>query len=86
MLFFYGFVSVPGRGGFYDKSSVVDPDQGGAKVTHKDRKKLVNFFLKCWVHTARIRSSLPLCVTKTGSNHLNEEFTSLLPTGIGERF
>jgi hypothetical protein len=37
-------------------------------------------------HTARIRSPLPLCVAKTGSNHLNEEFTSLLPTGIGERF
>jgi hypothetical protein len=29
---------------------------------------------------------LPLCVAKTGSNHLNEEFTSILPTGIGERF
>ena len=37
-------------------------------------------------HTARIRSPLPLCVAKTGSNHLNEEFTSPLPTGIGERF
>jgi hypothetical protein len=37
-------------------------------------------------HTARIPSPLPLCVAKTGSNHLNEEFTLLLPTGIGERF
>ncbi len=37
-------------------------------------------------HTARIRSPLPLCVAKTGSNDLNEDFTPLLPTGIGERF
>jgi hypothetical protein len=37
-------------------------------------------------HTARIPSPLPLCVAKTGSNYLNEEFTPLLPTGIGERF
>ncbi len=29
---------------------------------------------------------LPLRVAKTGRNHLNEEFTPLLPTGIGERF
>jgi hypothetical protein len=26
------------------------------------------------------------CIAKTGRNHLNEEFTPLLPTGIGERF
>jgi hypothetical protein len=25
-------------------------------------------------------------VAKTGKNHLNEEITPLLPTGIGERF
>jgi hypothetical protein len=30
--------------------------------------------------------TLPLLVAKTGRNHLNEEFTPLLPTGIGERF
>jgi hypothetical protein len=29
---------------------------------------------------------LPLRVANTGRNHLNEELTSLLPTGIGERF
>jgi hypothetical protein len=29
---------------------------------------------------------LPVRVAKTGRNHLNEEFTPLLPTGIGERF
>ncbi len=29
---------------------------------------------------------LPLRVAKTGRNHLNEEFTPLLPTGVGERF
>jgi hypothetical protein len=28
----------------------------------------------------------PLRVAKTGKNHLNEEITPLLPTGIGERF
>jgi hypothetical protein len=28
----------------------------------------------------------PLRVRKTGRNHLNEGFTPLLPTGIGERF
>jgi len=37
-------------------------------------------------HTARIPSPLPLYVAKTGRNNLNEEFTPLLPTGIGERF
>ncbi len=38
------------------------------------------------VHTAWIPSPLPLRVAKTGRNRLYEEFTSLLPTGIGERF
>jgi hypothetical protein len=28
----------------------------------------------------------PLRVAMTGKNHLNEEITPLLPTGIGERF
>ncbi len=28
----------------------------------------------------------PPRVAKTGKNHLNEEITPLLPTGIGERF
>ncbi len=28
---------------------------------------------------------LPLRVAKAGRNHLNEEITPLLPTGIGER-
>jgi hypothetical protein len=28
----------------------------------------------------------PLRVAKTGRNNLKEEFTPLLPTGIGERF
>ncbi len=37
-------------------------------------------------HMARIPSPLPLHVAKTGRNHLNEKFTPLLPTGIGERF
>jgi hypothetical protein len=37
-------------------------------------------------HTARIPSPLPLHVAKTGRNNLNEKFTPLLPTGIGERF
>jgi hypothetical protein len=30
--------------------------------------------------------SLPLRIAKTGRNYLNEEFTPILPTGIGERF
>jgi hypothetical protein len=34
----------------------------------------------------RIPSPLPLRVARTGRNHLNEKFTPLLPTGIGERF
>jgi hypothetical protein len=29
---------------------------------------------------------LPLRVAKAGRNHLNEEFTPLLPPGIGERY
>jgi hypothetical protein len=37
-------------------------------------------------HRPRIPSPPPLCVAKTGRNHLNAEFTPLLPTGIGERF
>jgi hypothetical protein len=37
-------------------------------------------------HRARIISPLHLRVAKTGRNHLNEEFTPLLPTGIGKRF
>jgi hypothetical protein len=37
-------------------------------------------------HRPRIHSPLPLRVAKTGRNNLNEEFTPLLPTGIGERF
>ncbi len=37
-------------------------------------------------HTARIPSPLPLHVAKTGRNNLNEKFTPLLPTVIGERF
>ncbi len=37
-------------------------------------------------HTALIPSPLPLRVVKTGRNHLKEEFTPLLLTGIGERF
>jgi hypothetical protein len=37
-------------------------------------------------HRARIPSTLPLRVAKTGRNHLNEEFTPLLPTVIGARF
>ncbi len=28
----------------------------------------------------------PICVAKKGENHLNEEITPLLPTGIGERY
>jgi hypothetical protein len=37
-------------------------------------------------HRVRTISPLPLRVAKTGRNHLKEEFTPLLPTGIGERF
>jgi hypothetical protein len=37
-------------------------------------------------HRAPTHSPLPLRVVKTGKNHLNEEITPLLPTGIGERF
>ncbi len=37
-------------------------------------------------HRSRIPSPLPLHVAKTGRNQLNEEFTPILPTGIGERF
>jgi hypothetical protein len=37
-------------------------------------------------HRALTPSPSPLRVAKTGKNHLNEESTPLLPTGIGERF
>jgi hypothetical protein len=52
---------------------------------NREKKDKENPFL-CFYHTARIPSPLPLRVAKTGRNNLNEEFTSLLPTGIGERF
>jgi hypothetical protein len=39
------------------------------------------------IHRAQTHSPLPLRVaTTTGKNHLKEEITPLLPTGIGERF
>jgi hypothetical protein len=37
-------------------------------------------------HRALTPYPLPLRVAKTGRNHLNEEITPLLPTGIDERF
>jgi hypothetical protein len=37
-------------------------------------------------HRAWIISPLPLRVAKTGKKHLDEEFTPLLPIGIGDRF
>jgi hypothetical protein len=37
-------------------------------------------------HRAPTPSPPPLRLAKTGKNHLNEEITPLLPTGIGERF
>jgi hypothetical protein len=49
-------------------------------------KLVVETNFMCVKHTARIPSPLPLRLAKTGRNHLNEEFTPLLPTGIGERF
>jgi hypothetical protein len=37
-------------------------------------------------HRAPTPSPPPLRVAKTGENHLNEEITPLIPTGIDERF
>ncbi len=37
-------------------------------------------------HRMLTPSPLPLRVPKAGRNHLNEEITPLLPTGIGERY
>ncbi len=34
----------------------------------------------------RLPSTFPLLVAKAGKNHLNEEITPLLLTGIGERY
>ncbi len=41
-----------------------------------------------WIRTTGCPppSPLPLHVAKTGRTHLNKEITSLLPTGIGERY
>ncbi len=36
-------------------------------------------------HKVPTPSPLPLRVAKAGGNNLNEEITTLLPTGIGER-
>jgi hypothetical protein len=38
------------------------------------------------MHRVPTPSPRSLRVAKTGKNHLNEEITPLLPTGIGERF
>jgi hypothetical protein len=42
-----------------------------------------------WIRTTGRRLTpppVPVRVAKTGKNHLNEEITPLLPTGIGERY
>ncbi len=40
----------------------------------------------CVLHRAPTHSPISLRVAKTVKNHLNEEITPLLSTGIGERF
>ncbi len=49
-------------------------------------QKKENDFKEGLSHRAPTPSPLPLRVAKTGRNHLNEEITPLLSTGIGERF
>ncbi len=75
-------------GGFLKSTSLLKED-GLAIVIQRRHGIVVLLYLYLWLrlsHTARIPSPLPLHVAKTGRNHLNEEFTPLLPTGIGERF
>jgi hypothetical protein len=61
--------------------------RGGGKVSTTEYIHILVEMkqVQCICHTARIPSPLPLRVAKTSRNHLNEEFTPLLPTGIGER-
>ncbi len=64
---------------------LLEPDSFQAVLTMRGFSTLHLFLLAVlWIHRARIPSTLPLRVAKTGRNHLNEEFTPLLPTGIGE--
>ncbi len=49
-----------------------------------DYSNIAYTVVRCF-HRAPTHSPVPLRVAKTGKNHLNEEITSLLPTGIGER-
>jgi len=67
---------VIGTGTAVEKQPILD------RYTHE----VNTVHIKSSTHRARIISPLPLRVAKTGRNHLNEEFTPLLPTGIGERF
>jgi hypothetical protein len=58
-------------------------------IVHKTRKhKHVGLKLKVQFHAVNPQGADPpppfLCVAKTGRNHLNEEITPLLPTGIGQ--
>jgi hypothetical protein len=65
----------------HQQQQLVEKDERSSTVFEQRRNSLVSA-----THTARIPSPLPLHVVKTGRNNLNEEFTPLLPTGIGERF
>jgi hypothetical protein len=60
-------------------------------IVHKTREhKHVGLKLKEQFYAVNPQGAdplhLPLRVAKAGRNHLNEEITPLLPTGIGERY
>jgi hypothetical protein len=72
-----------------DEAAAVEKSATFSKGRQKQQQELSTRTLTLATggqHTARIPSPLPIRVAKTGRNHLNEESTPLLPTGIRERF
>ncbi len=64
---------------------------GGEEDQSGGNEPFLTLFLSVWrLLQVRLypgcRSPLPLHVAKTVRNHLNEEITPLLPTGIDERY
>jgi hypothetical protein len=51
----------------------------------EDQREMSSLSIKCRLFQHRVATDpSPLRVAKAGRNHLNEEITPLLPTGIGD--
>jgi hypothetical protein len=74
----------PGSRGQKGTESRTDPQH--CLLAYYLTKKKENYFKVGFNHSTPTPYPLPLHVAKTGRNHLNEEITPILPTGIGARF